>query len=81
MGPCPHTVHAHTTANSRQLRGAQAALRRARSEFVPSRLEAILEEFAHARERLLAMAEAARDRAMANASERVAQHCMDVAHV
>jgi UDP-N-acetylglucosamine--N-acetylmuramyl-(pentapeptide) pyrophosphoryl-undecaprenol N-acetylglucosamine transferase len=79
--PFPHAVDDHQTANARYLSDAQAALLLPQSEFAPGRLVGILEEFAHARGRLLAMAEAARERAMTDASGRVAQHCMDVAHV
>ncbi|MFT5447676.1 MAG: UDP-N-acetylglucosamine--N-acetylmuramyl-(pentapeptide) pyrophosphoryl-undecaprenol N-acetylglucosamine transferase [Gammaproteobacteria bacterium] len=79
--PFPHAVDDHQTANARYLSDAQAAVLLPQSQLVPSRLATILEEFAHRRERLLAMAEAARGRAMIDASERVAQHCMEVAHV
>jgi UDP-N-acetylglucosamine--N-acetylmuramyl-(pentapeptide) pyrophosphoryl-undecaprenol N-acetylglucosamine transferase len=79
--PFPHAVDDHQTANARYLSDAQAAVLLPQSEFVPSRLVTILEELAHARGRLLTMAEAARGRAMTDACERVAQHCMEVAHV
>jgi UDP-N-acetylglucosamine--N-acetylmuramyl-(pentapeptide) pyrophosphoryl-undecaprenol N-acetylglucosamine transferase len=79
--PFPYAVDDHQSANARYLSEAGAAVLLPQQQLAPARLATMLEEFAHARARLLAMAEAARRRAITDASERVAQQCMEVAHV
>jgi UDP-N-acetylglucosamine--N-acetylmuramyl-(pentapeptide) pyrophosphoryl-undecaprenol N-acetylglucosamine transferase len=79
--PFPYAVDDHQSANARYLSEADAAVLLPQQQLAPARLATMLGEFAHARARLLAMAEAARRRAITDASERVAQQCMEVAHV
>ena len=79
--PFPYAVDDHQSANARYLSDADAAVLLPQQQLAPARLATMLEEFAHAPARMLAMAEAARRRAITDASERVAQQCLEVAHV
>jgi len=77
--PFPHAVDDHQSANARHLSRAGAALLVPEAELAPARLAALLEDLAGARERLLAMARAARRLAIPDADLRVARACLEAA--
>ncbi len=79
--PFPHAVADEQTLNARYLANVGAALLVAERDFSVKRLSTLLLELAGARERLLEMARAARQRALPDATERVAAACLEVAHV
>ena len=78
--PFPHAVDDHQSANARHLCDAGAALLLPERDLDAGRLGGLLEELASARERLLAMAEAARRLAIPDADLRVARCCLEVVH-
>ncbi len=75
--PLPSAVDDHQTHNARFLAERGASLLVPQSEFTPNRLAQLLREFA--REKLLAMALAARAVAKPDATQAVAQVCMELA--
>ncbi len=78
--PYPHAVDDHQTANAAYLTRAGAALLIAQHELEHT-LKPVLSELCQAgRDRLLQMAEAARKLAMPEASKKVADICLEVAH-
>ncbi|MCC5859184.1 MAG: undecaprenyldiphospho-muramoylpentapeptide beta-N-acetylglucosaminyltransferase [Ectothiorhodospiraceae bacterium] len=77
--PLPHAVDDHQTANARFLSDRQAAVLLPQAELTPRRLAGLLEEFDQRRDRLLAMAERARELARPRAAEDVADSCLEVA--
>lgn len=79
--PFPHAVDDHQSANARYLSEVGAAALVPQPQFTPASLATMLEEFSQKPVQLLAMAEAARSRAITDACERVAQHCLEVARV
>jgi UDP-N-acetylglucosamine--N-acetylmuramyl-(pentapeptide) pyrophosphoryl-undecaprenol N-acetylglucosamine transferase len=78
--PFPYAVDDHQRANARHLSDAGAAVMVPEPELVPGRLAALLEDLASGRQRLRAMATAARRLAIADADIRVARCCVEVAH-
>jgi len=72
--PYPYAVDDHQTGNARFLSDHQAAILLPQTELNPDTLAEILKKMT--RERLLAMAIAARKQAKPNASQKVAQICM-----
>lgn len=78
--PFPHAVDDHQTHNARFLseRGAAVLIRQA--EFTAQRLCGLLADLHGARERLLAMARAARALAVPDATGRVTALCTEVVH-
>jgi len=74
--PFPHAVDDHQTANARFLEHAGAALLIQQNRFTATWLAERLEEFIDQRERLLAMAQAAKSQARNSATDDVAQICM-----
>jgi len=74
--PFPHAVDDHQTANARFLEHAGAAILIQQSRFTSEWLAECLSGFVDRRERLLAMAQAAKGQARNNATEEVAQLCM-----
>jgi UDP-N-acetylglucosamine--N-acetylmuramyl-(pentapeptide) pyrophosphoryl-undecaprenol N-acetylglucosamine transferase len=78
--PFPFAVDDHQTKNARRLVESGAAVLVPEGEFNAGRLSRLLEEFLHARDRLLRMAEAARAIAVPDAAQRVARHCLEAAH-
>lgn len=78
--PYPHAVDDHQTANARYLSDHRAALLVPQSEFNRQRLKTLLQEFTRARDKLLAMAQAARTRAIPDATQRIAALCLEAAH-
>jgi UDP-N-acetylglucosamine--N-acetylmuramyl-(pentapeptide) pyrophosphoryl-undecaprenol N-acetylglucosamine transferase len=78
--PFPYAVDDHQTHNARSLAKAGAAVLVPQSDLQPAPLAALLAELAGSRARLLAMARAARALAVPDAAERVAAHCLEVAH-
>lgn len=76
--PLPSAVDDHQTHNARFLSERGAALLIPQGEFTPERLAQVLAEFA--REKLLVMAQAARFAAKPDATQDVAQVCMELAH-
>jgi UDP-N-acetylglucosamine--N-acetylmuramyl-(pentapeptide) pyrophosphoryl-undecaprenol N-acetylglucosamine transferase len=78
--PFPFAVDDHQAANARFLSDAGAAVLLPEPELAPDRLSALLLELSAARERLRAMAVAARRLAVLDADRRVARVCLEVAH-
>jgi UDP-N-acetylglucosamine--N-acetylmuramyl-(pentapeptide) pyrophosphoryl-undecaprenol N-acetylglucosamine transferase len=78
--PFPHAVDDHQTHNARFLSERGAALLVRQAELTAQRLGALLADLYGARERLLAMAKAARVLAIPDAAGRVAALCSEVAH-
>jgi len=74
--PFPHAVDDHQTANARFLEHAGAAMLIQQERFNAQWLAERLTEFVNRRERLLAMAQAARSQARNNATDDVSQLCM-----
>lgn len=77
--PYPHAVDDHQTANARWLCQAGAAELLPEATLDAATLAARLCELGSDRARLLAMAEAAREQARANAADIVAQACLEIA--
>jgi len=77
--PYPHAVDDHQTGNARYLADVGAALLVPQSALSTASLGAALGDLLGDRSRLLAMAEAARDRARPDAAERIARACWEVA--
>jgi len=75
--PFPHAVDDHQTGNARHLAFAGAAILLPQPELTPERLAGLLAELS--REQLRGMAEKARARALADATDAVARTCMEVA--
>ncbi len=76
--PYPHAVDDHQTANARWLTEADAAELLPEAQLTPELLVSRLQALGHDRERLLAMAQNARNLARTDAAERVADACMGV---
>ena len=79
--PYPYAVDDHQTANARQLVEAGAAILLPQHKLDPAGLEDLLADFTRDRERLLAMAEAARSCARPDAAEEVGDSCLEAAGV
>lgn len=77
--PYPHAVDDHQTTNARFLVDADAAVLLPQSELTPEHLAGLLSELSGQRQRLSAMALAARSRARPDATDRLAAHCLEVA--
>lgn len=77
--PLPHAVDDHQTKNARSLADQGAALVLPQSGFSAEALAAQLQRLAGDREQLLAMAGRARQRAITDAAQRVAECLRDVA--
>lgn len=77
--PYPHAVDDHQRANARFLSEAGAAVLVDQSELSAGRLGRLLGDLGGDRERLLAMARAARDQARPEALETVGRICLEVA--
>ncbi|QKT03047.1 undecaprenyldiphospho-muramoylpentapeptide beta-N-acetylglucosaminyltransferase [Ectothiorhodospiraceae bacterium 2226] len=80
--PYPHAVDDHQTRNAAYLVAQGAGVLIPQDALDGERVAALLREYAGeaGRTRLLAMAEAARARALPDATARVVQHCLEVAH-
>jgi len=78
--PYPFAVDDHQTANARHLAAAGAAVLLPQPQFSAAALAALLAEFAGDRRRLLAMAETARGFGRPDATEKVAQPCLEAVH-
>lgn len=78
--PFPYAVDDHQSANARYLASAGAALLLPESELNPSRLAAVLAEFAGEPERGARMAVCARALGRPQATDTVAALCMEVAY-
>jgi UDP-N-acetylglucosamine--N-acetylmuramyl-(pentapeptide) pyrophosphoryl-undecaprenol N-acetylglucosamine transferase len=76
--PFPHAVDDHQTLNARFLSDAGAAVLIPQTELTPTRLADLIKRFT--RERLEQMASKARALSKPEATERVAQVCMELAH-
>lgn len=76
--PLPSAVDDHQTHNARFLSERGAAVLIPQTEFTPEKLAQLLQGVA--RDRLLAMAQAARAAAKPDATQVVAQICMELAH-
>lgn len=79
--PFPFAVDDHQTRNGRHLADADAALLIDQSDLDAKRLGGLLAEFHIARDRLLAMAVAARRLGMPRATREVCDCCLELAHV
>ncbi|RKZ35475.1 MAG: UDP-N-acetylglucosamine--N-acetylmuramyl-(pentapeptide) pyrophosphoryl-undecaprenol N-acetylglucosamine transferase, partial [Gammaproteobacteria bacterium] len=77
--PFPHAVDDHQTRNACHLVDGDAGLLLPQSELSGARLGDLLRELAGARERLQAMAEAARRLAVPDSADRVGRLCAEVA--
>lgn len=77
MVPYPHAVDDHQTHNARYLADRGAAVLIPQREFTPEKLAWLLGEFT--REKLLAMAQAARAAGKPEATRAVAEVCMELA--
>ncbi|QOC24155.1 undecaprenyldiphospho-muramoylpentapeptide beta-N-acetylglucosaminyltransferase [Wenzhouxiangella sp. AB-CW3] len=75
--PFPHAVDDHQTANARFLSDADAAWLLPQAELDAGKLSGLLSEMS--RERLMAMAARARNKARTDAAEQVARACLEVA--
>ena len=75
--PFPHAVDDHQTSNARYLAGRNAAVLIPQSDFTAGKLAALLADLT--RERLVAMARAARAAARPGATRAVAEACMEFA--
>lgn len=75
--PFPHAVDDHQTHNARFLADRGAAVLIPQHEFTPQRLAGMLETLG--RDRLVAMAQAARELGMPEAARAVARACMELA--
>jgi len=78
--PYPHAADDHQTANARFLAAHHAAELMPQVEFTPARLSELLSELAGNRQTLMRMAEQARACAVTDATETVAQVCLEAAH-
>jgi UDP-N-acetylglucosamine--N-acetylmuramyl-(pentapeptide) pyrophosphoryl-undecaprenol N-acetylglucosamine transferase len=76
--PLPSAVDDHQTHNARFLSERGAAILVPQAEFTPEKLAQLLQGFA--RDKLLTMAQAAREAAKPDATQAVAQVCMELAH-
>ena len=76
--PFPHAVDDHQTFNARFLSDAGAAVLIPQTELTPTRLADLIKRFT--RQRLEQMASKARALSKPEATERVAQVCMELAH-
>jgi len=77
--PFPHAVDDHQTANARFLESSGAALIAPQAGLNPEQLAALLQTLLSDRARLLAMAQAARGLARADAAAQVASICLEQA--
>lgn len=77
--PYPFAVDDHQVGNARYLADIGAARLVIQRDLTPSGLTALLDELLGDRDALLSMAEAARTRARADAAERIADACREVA--
>ncbi len=78
--PYPHAVDDHQTANARYLSEHHAALLVSQTDLSVERLKTLLQELSLARDKLLAMAQAARARALPDATQRIAALCLEAPH-
>jgi UDP-N-acetylglucosamine--N-acetylmuramyl-(pentapeptide) pyrophosphoryl-undecaprenol N-acetylglucosamine transferase len=78
--PYPFAVDDHQTANGRYLADAGAAILVPQTELTAERLAGLLDGLLGSRERLRAMAEAARGVANPDATRRVAELCLEAAY-
>jgi UDP-N-acetylglucosamine--N-acetylmuramyl-(pentapeptide) pyrophosphoryl-undecaprenol N-acetylglucosamine transferase len=78
--PYPYAVDDHQTRNGLSLANADAALLIHQNELNATRLGGLLAEFHGARDRLLSMAVAARRLGIPDATRRVSDCCLELAH-
>lgn len=78
--PFPHAVDDHQTANARHLSENDAARLIPQSELEAAGLAAQIQALDEDREALRRMAEAARSLAVPDATERVVNYCVEIAH-
>jgi len=78
--PYPFAVDDHQTANARRLVEAGAAVLLPQTQLSAATLAALLAELAGDRQRLSAMAEKAREFGRPDATEKVAQPCLEAVH-
>ena len=79
--PYPHAVDDHQTGNARYLADADAAVLLPQTDLRATRLAELLGGFVTRRERLLAMARAARSLARPNAAQQVTRLCLAAAGI
>lgn len=82
--PYPHAVDDHQTANAAYLADAGAAILIQQRDLTAAGLQSLLEDFARdcqsGRNKLRAMAQQARMKAIPNAASQVADICLEIAH-
>ena len=79
--PFPHAVDDHQTHNAQQLVNKGAAILMPQTELTADSLAAVLKEILDkGREHIIKMAQAARELSMPNASQQVAEYCLEAAH-
>ncbi len=79
--PYPYAVDDHQTANAAYLQQVDAAKVIVAASFTGEQLASVLRQLLEqGRERLLSMAQRARQRAMPDATRLVGQHCLEVMH-
>lgn len=78
--PFPYAVDDHQTANARYLVDAGAAILIQERELDSEKLAALITELYHARQRLVTMAQRARQLARPQATQDVAELCLEVAY-
>jgi UDP-N-acetylglucosamine--N-acetylmuramyl-(pentapeptide) pyrophosphoryl-undecaprenol N-acetylglucosamine transferase len=78
--PFPHAVDDHQTRNGLSLANADAAILIDQSALDAAHLARLLAEFHSARDRLLSMAKAARRLGTPDATRRVSDCCLELAH-
>jgi UDP-N-acetylglucosamine--N-acetylmuramyl-(pentapeptide) pyrophosphoryl-undecaprenol N-acetylglucosamine transferase len=77
--PFPYAVDDHQTFNARYLANAGAAILVPQADLSVARLSSLFSELSSARKRVLAMARAARELAVPDATRRVANLCVEAA--
>ncbi len=78
--PLPYAIDDHQSANARWLADQQAGLLLPQGEMDWKKIASLISDFSQNREKLLAMANAARNLARIDAADRVANTCLEVAH-
>ena len=78
--PYPYAVDDHQTRNAKFLSDAGAAVLVKQADLSATLIRDLLDDFCSARDRLLAMARAARGLAVSDAAEQVTNYCMEAVH-
>lgn len=79
--PFPYAVDDHQTANANYLVGEQAALLMQQKDMTTERLVALLNPYITNKDKIIEMANKARSLAVLDATDKVAQHCSELARM